>query len=54
MSQLTEKQKMLSGEPYHAFDPVLLRERQRCKAAMSRYNNAGDVPRRQQVQLWRE
>ncbi|KAL2362965.1 hypothetical protein RJZ56_004108 [Blastomyces dermatitidis] len=39
----TEKEKMLAGEPYqNYFDPQLNRERERCKAALWRYNNASN------------
>ncbi|OAX78500.1 hypothetical protein ACJ72_07189 [Emergomyces africanus] len=39
----TEKEKMLAGEPYQNYsDPQLNRERERCKAALWRYNNASN------------
>ncbi|EER24090.1 hypothetical protein CPC735_054600 [Coccidioides posadasii C735 delta SOWgp] len=51
---LSEKDKMLRGELYHAFTPDLEAERARCKSACDRFNNAGDVSRRRRVQLWRD
>lgn len=48
------KQRMARGELYHAFTPELVAERARCKHACARYNNAGDVPRRQLTELFRE
>ncbi|KAI2404229.1 hypothetical protein LOZ63_006611 [Ophidiomyces ophidiicola] len=38
----TEKEKMLSGEPYRPSDPQLVQERERCKTALWRYTNAGN------------
>lgn len=39
--QMSEKEKMLLGKPYlHYTDNVLLADRQQCKAAVERYNNA--------------
>ncbi|WEW55624.1 hypothetical protein PRK78_001055 [Emydomyces testavorans] len=37
-----EKEKMLSGEQYRPFDPQLIKDRERCKAALWRFNNAGN------------
>ncbi|OJD34988.1 bacterial transferase hexapeptide [Diplodia corticola] len=37
---LSEKEKMLSGGIYTPFAPSLLKERQKCKAALWRFNNA--------------
>ncbi|KAJ9194987.1 hypothetical protein DTO021D3_793 [Paecilomyces variotii] len=54
MSDSTEKDKMLRGELFHAFTPELVAARARCKHACTRYNNAGDVPRRRLVELWRD
>ncbi|KAJ9308401.1 hypothetical protein DTO217A2_2124 [Paecilomyces variotii] len=54
MSDSTEKDKMLRGELFHAFTPELVAARARCKHACNRYNNAGDVPRRRLVELWRD
>ncbi|KAL9098562.1 MAG: hypothetical protein Q9163_005807 [Psora crenata] len=44
----------LRGELYHAFARDLVAARRRCKLACDRFNNAGDVSRRRQVELWRE
>ncbi|CAI6337398.1 unnamed protein product [Periconia digitata] len=54
MALSENKQKMLRGELYHAFTPELVAERSRCRHACSRYNNAGDVPRRKLTSLLRE
>jgi hypothetical protein len=48
------KQRMLRGELYHAFTPELTAERARCRQACRRFNDAGDVPRRSLVELYRE
>jgi hypothetical protein len=48
------KQKMLRGELYHAFTPDLVAARAKCKAACDKFNNAGAISRRKQVELWRE
>lgn len=48
------KKRMARGELYHAFTPELVAERARCKHAWTRYNNAGDVPRRKLTELFRE
>jgi len=45
---------MARGELYHAFTPELIAERARCKHAVARYNNAGEVPRRKLTELFRE
>lgn len=50
----TEKEKMLRGELNHAFVPELVTARSRCKQACNRFNNAEDVSRRRQVELWKE
>ncbi|MCJ1310602.1 hypothetical protein MMC25_004267 [Agyrium rufum] len=42
------------GELYHAFTPENVAHRRRCEHACRAYNNAGDVPRRQLVRLWRD
>lgn len=54
MSISENKQRMLRGDLYHAFTPELVAERTRCRHACQRFNGAGDVSRRQLVQLWRE
>ncbi|KAH7558829.1 maltose O-acetyltransferase-like protein [Bipolaris maydis] len=48
------KKRMARGELYHAFTPELVAERARCKHAWTRYNNAGDVPRRKLTELFRD
>jgi hypothetical protein len=54
MSYEEEKQKMLRGELYFAFNPGLVRDRKVCQDKLRPYNNAGDVSRRRRVELWRE
>ncbi|MCJ1368869.1 hypothetical protein MMC20_000076 [Loxospora ochrophaea] len=54
MALSENKQKMLRGELYHAFTPELIRERRRCSHACNIFNNAGDVPRRRLVELWKD
>ena len=44
----------LRGELYYAFTPELLTARNRCAAAVRRYNNSADLSRRKQAELWRE
>ncbi|KAI9693550.1 MAG: hypothetical protein M1820_009165 [Bogoriella megaspora] len=48
------KAKALRGELHTAFTPELLAQRLRCRHACRRLNNAGDVPRREMVRLWRD
>ncbi|EMD63547.1 hypothetical protein GGP41_005797 [Bipolaris sorokiniana] len=48
------KKRMARGDLYHAFTPELVAERARCKHAWTRYNNAGDVPRRKLTELFRD
>lgn len=38
----SEKEKMITGEPYRPFDPQLVKDRERCKTALWRYTNAGN------------
>ncbi|KAF2804045.1 uncharacterized protein BDZ99DRAFT_158701 [Mytilinidion resinicola] len=54
MAVSENKQKMLRGELYHAFTDELVAERSRTKHAYTRYNNAGDITRRELTVLWRE
>jgi hypothetical protein len=54
MAELTEREKMLRGELFVSFTPDLIAARNRCKYAYTRYNNAGEVPRRRLVELWKE
>jgi hypothetical protein len=48
------KARMLRGELYHAFVPNLTAERTRCHRACGRFNQAGDITRRRQIELWKE
>lgn len=54
MTTSIEWQKMLNGELYNAWDADLQANRQRCKEACDRFNQAGQVSRRRKVELWRE
>ncbi|RJE26266.1 hypothetical protein PHISCL_01424 [Aspergillus sclerotialis] len=45
---------MLRGELFLAFTPDLIAARARCTRACNRFNNAGEVPRRRLVELWRD
>lgn len=54
MAEPTEKEKMERGELFIAFSPELQAERDRCKYAYIRFNEAGEVSRRRSVELWRE
>ncbi|KAF3392464.1 Ubiquitin carboxyl-terminal hydrolase 34 [Penicillium rolfsii] len=54
MAQLSEREKMLRGELFVSFTPDLIAARNRCKYAYTRYNNAGEVPRRRLVELWKD
>ena len=54
MAELTEREKMLRGELFVSFTPELIAARNRCKYAYTRFNNAGEVPRRHLIELWRE
>lgn len=42
VNEETEKEKMIRGELYRPFDIHLVEERERCKAALWRFNNAGN------------
>lgn len=53
-SMATEKEKMLRGELYYAFSPELCAARARTEKACRAYNNAGEISRRKQVELWRK
>lgn len=50
----TEKEKMLRGELFHAFTPDLVAARLKARYACERFNNAGEISKRRQVELWRE
>lgn len=54
MTTSKEWQKMLNGELYWAWDEDLQANRERCKLACQRFNEAGQVSRRRRVELWRE
>lgn len=54
VDEVENRRKMARGELYHAFTPELTAARARCQAACKRYTNAGEVPRRRLVELWRE
>ncbi|KAF1961887.1 maltose O-acetyltransferas-like protein [Byssothecium circinans] len=54
MDTAENRRKMQNGELYHAFTPDLIAARARCKHACTRYNNAGDVPRRKLTELFRD
>lgn len=54
MDEAENEARMLRGELYHAFTPNLIAARARCKRALDRFNNAGDVSRRRLVELWKE
>lgn len=48
------RERMRRGELYHAFVSDLTADRARCASACRRFNNAGDVSRRQSLELWKE
>lgn len=48
------KQRMLNGELYHSFTSELIRDRERCKDACQRFNDARESSRRRRVELWRD
>jgi len=52
--EVENEARMLRGELYHAFLPGLTVKRNRCHHACHRFNQAGESPRRKQVELWRE
>ncbi|PGH36154.1 hypothetical protein GX50_01009 [[Emmonsia] crescens] len=54
MAEPTEKEKMLRGELYRAFTPELIAARTKCKWACKRFNDSEEVPRRRQIELWRD
>jgi hypothetical protein len=54
MAMSENKARMLRGELYYAFTPELAALRRRASQACTRYNTAGDVTRRRQVELLRE
>ncbi|KAF2641151.1 maltose O-acetyltransferas-like protein [Massarina eburnea CBS 473.64] len=54
MDLAANRERMRRGELYHAFTPDLIAARARAKHACTRYNNAGDVPRRRLTELFRD
>lgn len=54
MATSENKARALRGELYYAFTPELVNARRRASLACTRYNNAGEITRRRQVELWRE
>ncbi|KAL4898088.1 trimeric LpxA-like protein [Aspergillus ambiguus] len=54
MTSSREWQKMISGELYWAWDEDLQANRDRCREACRRFNEAGQVSRRRKVELWRD
>jgi hypothetical protein len=48
------REAMSRGELYYAFTPDLVVARRRCELACERFNSAGDISRRNRVELWRE
>ncbi|GKZ99544.1 maltose acetyltransferase [Aspergillus niger] len=48
------RERMRRGELYHAFVSDLTADRARCASACRRFNNAGDVSRRQSLELWKD
>ncbi|KAL4920047.1 trimeric LpxA-like protein [Aspergillus aurantiobrunneus] len=53
MATSKEWQKMLNGELYWAWDADLQANRDRCREACKKFNEAGPVSRRRRVELWR-
>lgn len=49
MAKRSEKEKMLAGELYLAFDNELFEERQRAKQLLHKYNQAWQVARRRRL-----
>lgn len=47
-------QRMKAGEMYYAFTPDLMADRRRCKQALSRYNKAQDISRREELEMLKE
>lgn len=54
MSERTQKQRMLAGEPYHAGDPEIVADQQAAALWMARYNAASTLPPAQREALLRE
>lgn len=45
--------RMRNGELYYAFTPDLVADRRRCRHAANAFNQAGDVPRRTLIELFK-
>ncbi|SMR49560.1 unnamed protein product [Zymoseptoria tritici ST99CH_3D1] len=54
MPMSENKARSLRGELYYAFTPELVNGRRRCSQACKRFNNAEDITRRRQVELWND
>lgn len=54
MTEMTEKQKMLAGEPYHAGDAELAADQARAAAWMARFNPSRILPRAERAALLAE
>jgi hypothetical protein len=54
IDQAENRRRMERGELYYAFTPDLVADRDRCSAAVARFNAAGRASRREQVELWKE
>ncbi|KAI1492483.1 hypothetical protein F5X96DRAFT_667723 [Biscogniauxia mediterranea] len=46
------RRRMENGELYFAFTPDLIADRRRCRQAFDKFNDARDITRRQQVELF--
>lgn len=44
-------ERMKAGEMYYAFTPDLMADRRRCKHALTRYNKAQDISRREELEM---
>ncbi|KAI1007761.1 hypothetical protein K3495_g468 [Podosphaera aphanis] len=53
-SEEENEARMLNGELYYAFRPLLTAKRNRCHHACNRFNQIGEASRRELVKLWRE
>lgn len=47
-------ERMKAGEMYYAFTPDLMADRRRCKQALTRYNKAQDISRREELEMLNE
>jgi hypothetical protein len=47
-------ERMKAGEMYYAFTPDLMADRRRCKHALTRYNKAQDISRREELEMLNE